>query len=317
VQQALPGQFNLQIAYVANHGVDIGTAQNINLPSALNLGTAGEPEYLAFKRSAATNVYFLGYSSNYQSLQAQLTRRFTNGLATSTAFTWGKGLGYQSGDDGGLTFWLDQRRNYAPNDYDRRLNFEESFTYELPFGRGKRWLGNGFTAVAFGGWKLSGIISIVSGTPFTVTANGGSINTPGQQQTANLVKPFHALHGVGTGKNWFDPTSFAQPAGCTGNPCPIAYGSVLGTSGRNQFYGPGFIQDNISAFKTFPIREKLSLETRVDAFQLSNTPQFANPGSTFTNKATFGQVTSTTSSGSGVNGTGGGRALQLSGTIRF
>jgi hypothetical protein len=51
-QQALPGRFNLQIAYVANHGVDIGTAQNINLPSALNLGTKGEPEYIAFGRSA-------------------------------------------------------------------------------------------------------------------------------------------------------------------------------------------------------------------------------------------------------------------------
>jgi hypothetical protein len=91
----------------------------------------------------------------------------------------------------------------------------------------------------------------------------------------------------------------------------------LGNSGRNQFYGPGFIQDNISAFKTFPIWENLSLETRVDAFQLSNTPQFANPGNSFTNKATFGQVTSTSSSGSGVNGTGGGRTLQLSGTLRF
>ena len=316
VQQALPSQFNLQLSYVGNHGVDIGTAQNINLPTALNQGTAGEPEYIAFKRSAATNVYFLGYSSNYQSLQAQLTRRFTNGLATSTAFTWGKGLGFQSGDDGGLTFWLDQHRNYAPNDYDRRLNFEESFTYELPFGKGKRWLSSGVTAVALGGWKLSGIISVVSGIPFTVTANGGTINTPGQQQTANLVKPFHALHGIGPNNNWFDTSSFQQPAGCTGNPCPIQYGSVLGTSGRNQFYGPGFIQDNISAFKTFPIWESLALETRVDAFQLSNTPQFANPSNSFTS-TTFGQVTGTTGSGSGVNGVGGGRALQLSGTIRF
>jgi hypothetical protein len=200
---------------------------------------------------------------------------------------------------------LDQRHNYAPNDYDRRLNFEESFTYELPFGRGKRWLSTGFTSAALGGWKLSGIISVVSGTPFTVSANGGTINTPGQTQTANLVKPFHVLHGIGAGKNWFDPASFSQPVGCTGTPL-VAYGTVLGSSGRNQYYGPGFIQDNIS-----------SLETRVDAFQLSNTPQFANPGGTFTNKATFGQVTSTTSGGSGVNGTGGGRALQLSGTIRF
>jgi hypothetical protein len=90
----------------------------------------------------------------------------------------------------------------------------------------------------------------------------------------------------------------------------------LGSSGRNQFYGPGFIQDNISAFKTFPLWERLTLETRVDAFQLSNTPQFGNPSASITS-TTFGQVTSTIGSGSGVNGTGGGRALQLSGKLRF
>jgi hypothetical protein len=316
VQQALPAQFSFQLSYVGNHGVRIGSAQNINLPPALGLGAAGEPENIAFKRTAATNQYFIGFSSNYQALQAQLTRRFVNGLMTQTAFTWGKGLGYQDGDDGALHFWLDQRRNYAPNDYDRRLNFEESFTYELPFGRGKRWLSHGFTSVAFGGWKLAGIISVVSGTPFTVTANGGTINTPGQTQTANLAKPFHVLHGIGSGNNWFDTSSFTQPVGCTGTPCPIQYGVTLGNSGRNQFYGPGFIQDNISAFKSFPIRETISLETRVDAFQLSNSPQFSNPSNSITS-TTFGQITGTTSSGSGVNGTGGGRALQLSGIIRF
>jgi hypothetical protein len=316
LEQALAGQFTMQLSYVGNHGVRIGAAQNINLPPALGLGPTAEPEAIAFGRTAATNVYFLGFSSNYQALQAQLRRRFTNGLATETAFTWGKGLGYQSGDDGGLTFWIDQRRNYAPNDYDRRLNFEESFTYELPFGKGKRWLNRGVSSVAFGGWKLSGIISIVSGTPFTVTANGGSINTPGQTQTANLVKPFHVLHGIGPGRSWFDITSFAQPVGCTGTPCAVQYGITMGNTGRNQFYGPGFIQDNVSAFKTFPLWESLTLETRVDAFQLSNTPQFANPSSSYTS-STFGQVTSTIGSGSGVNGTGGGRALQLSGKIRF
>ncbi len=316
VEQSLPGQFTFQIGYVGNHGVDIGSSQNINLPPALGLGASSEPEAVAFGRTASTTVYFLGFSSNYQSLQLDLNRRFTNGLATKSAFTWGKGLGYQDSDDGGLHFWLDQRRNYAPNDYDRRLNFEESFTYELPVGKGKRWLNRGPSSVALGGWKLSGIISIVSGTPFTVTANGGTINTPGQTQTANLTKPFHVLHGIGTGNNWFDTSSFAQPAGCTSTPCPIQYGTTLGNSGRNQFYGPGFIQDNISMSKTFPLGERFSLETKVDAFQLSNTPQFNNPSNSFTS-TTFGQITSTTGSGSGVNGTGGGRALQLSGIIKF
>jgi hypothetical protein len=320
VQQALPGQFSLQISYVANHGVHIGVAQNINLPPALGLGTAGEPEYIAFKRSATTTVYFLGYSSNYQSLQLQLNRRYTNGLATLTAFTWGKGLGYQTGDDGNLYFWLDQRHNYAPNDYDHKFNFQESFTYDLPFGPGKHWLSSGITSRVLGGWKVAGIISVYSGLPFNVTANGGTINFPtsnGQQQMANLVGPYHVLHGIGAGHNWFDPASFGQPAGCpkTG-PCPIEYGVTMGNVGRNQFYGPGYIQDNVSVFKSFAIRENISLETRADAFQLSNTPQFNSPQGSITS-TTFGQVTSTIGSGTGINGIGGGRSIQLSGTLRF
>jgi Carboxypeptidase regulatory-like domain len=318
VQQQLPGQFSLQLGYVGNRGVDIGSQQNINLPPALNLGTAGEPEFIAYGRSAPTTVITLPFSSNYQSLQAQLARRFTNGLATTTAFTWGKGLGYQSDDDGALTFWVNQSRNYAPNDYDHHYNFEENFTYELPIGSGKRWLSKGVASSVLGGWKLSGIISILSGLPFTVTANGGSINTPGQTQTANLVAPFHVLHGIGQGHDWFDPTSFGQPAGCPSptSACPIAYGSVLGNTGRNQFYGPGYIQDNLSIFKRFALWESLALETRLDAFQLSNTPQFNNPSNSTTSPS-FGQVTSTLGSGTGINGIGGGRTLQLSATLTF
>jgi Carboxypeptidase regulatory-like domain len=317
VQQALPQQFTFQVAYVANHGVHIGSAQNINLPPALGLGTAGEPEYIAFKRSAATTVNFLGFSSNYQSLQLQLNRRFAKTLGVTTSFTWGKGLGYQTGDDANLYFWIDQRHNYAPNDFDHRLNFEESLIYNLPFGPGQRWLNTGIASSLLGGWQLSAIVSLYSGLPFNVSANAGTINTPGQGQNANLVAPFHVLHGIGTGNNWFDPASFAQPGGCpkTGA-CPIAYGSVLGNVARNAYYGPGYIQDNLSVFKTFAIWESVSLETRADAFQLSNSPQFASPQSSITS-TTFGKVTSTIGSGTGINGIGGGRSIQLSGTVRF
>jgi hypothetical protein len=317
VQQALPQQFTMQVAYVANHGVHIGSAQNINLPPALGLGTAGEPEYIAFKRSAATTVNFLGFSSNYQSLQLQLNRRFAKSLGVTTSFTWGKGLGYQTGDDANLYFWIDQRHNYAPNDFDHRLNFEESLIYKLPFGPGEHWLNTGIASSLLGGWQLSAIVSLYSGLPFNVSANAGTINTPGQSQNANLVAPLHVLHGIGTGNNWFDPASFAQPAGCpkTGA-CPIAYGSVLGNVARNAYYGPGYIQDNLSVFKTFAIWESVSLETRADAFQLSNSPQFASPQSSITS-TTFGKVTSTIGSGTGINGIGGGRSIQLSGTVRF
>ena len=189
----------------------------------------------------------------------------------------------------------------------------------LPFGPGKRWLNSGVASSLIGGWQLAAIVSLYSGLPFNVTANNGTLNVPsnGQTQMANLVAPFHALHGIGAAHPWFDPSSFAQPAGCpkTGA-CPVAYGSVLGNVGRNAFYGPGYIQDNLSVFKTFAIWESVSLETRADAFQLSNSPQFNSPQGSITS-TTFGKVTSTVGSGTGINGIGGGRSIQLSATVRF
>ena len=322
IQRALPGAMSLQLAYVANHGTHISGNQNINLPSVYGLGSSKAPGFVAFGRTAATNLLFQGFSSNYQSLQVQLTRRFTQGLGFTSAFTWGKALGYISGDDGGLLFYINQRRNYAPLDFDRKLNFEQSFTYELPVGRGHRYLSSGIGAYALGGWRLSGTVSLVSGLPFTVQANGGTLNTPGTAQTATLVKPFKVLGGKGAANPWFDITSFTQPGGCPTstmtNPVECTPQNVgLGNTGRGAFRGPGYASDNLSIFKNFPIYREASLETRFEAFQLSNTPQFANPNSgNLTGNA--GSITNTLGSGQGsVNGVGGGRTLQASVKISF
>ncbi len=319
IQQALPGNMSMQIAYVANHGVDIAGSQNINLPSHYGGGSKSDPEYISFGRTAATNQYFTAWSSNYQSLQAQLNRRFSNGLSFTSAFTWGKGLGYISDDDGGIIFFINQRRNYGPSDFDRKLNYEQTVTYELPFGRGHAHFNNGIADAVIGGWKVSGVVSVVSGTPFTVSTNGSNLNTPGTTQTGQLVNPYRVLHGVGSSRYWFSPTAFTTPTGCT-TAYPNCDATVgVGNTGRNQFRGPGYIQDNASIFKSFHLYREASLEARFEAFQLSNTPQFANPTSNNCCAATsFGQVTSTVGSGQGsVNGVGGGRALQASARISF
>jgi hypothetical protein len=327
VQQALPGDMSLQLAYVANHGVDISGNQNINLPKTYGGGTASAPEYncagcpsnLHRSTSQATNVIFLGFSSNYQSLQAQLTKRMSHGVAFTSALTWGKGMGYITGDDGNLIFFAGSwRRNYAPTDFDRTINFQQSFTYVLPFGRGQKHLNSGIGALTLGGWKLAGTFSAVTGTPFTVQTNGSNLNTPGTTQTADLTGTYTVTHATGSGAHWFNPAAFSTPVGCPALPAPCPNPGA-GNTGRNQFRGPGFIQNNFSLFKSFGLWRETSLETRIEAFQLSNTPQFANPTSNNCCTATsFGQVTGTLGSGQGsVNGIGGGRSLQASARITF
>jgi hypothetical protein len=336
IQQALPFDMSLQVAYVANHGTRMSVSQNINLPKTYNGGSNSDPEYANFSRTAATNQYFMDFSSNYNSMQAQLTKRFSHGLSFTSAFTWGKALTYSTGsdDDGSLMFFTNLRQNYARADFDRKYNFEQTFNYELPFGRGHQWLNTNKVAdLVVGGWKLTGIVSVVSGLPFTVSTNGSNLNTPGTTETATLTGNFKKLGGIGSASPWFDPTGFSVPAGCTGTTAgtftgtPGAGGTytpstciapVLGNTGRNQFTGPGYIQDNVSLFKKFTIYRDVAMETRLDAFQLSNTPQFGLPSSSNPTAGSFGTITSTLGSGQGsVNGVGGGRTLQGSVRIMF
>jgi hypothetical protein len=147
---------------------------------------------------------------------------------------------------------------------------------------------------------------MLTGTPFTITANGGSLNSPGSTQTANQIAPVTYPHGINVGNVWFSTSSFAQPVGA----------GVFGTAGRNSIFGPGLFGLSASLFKHFKITERVGAEFRAEAFQITNTPQFGNPQASLTS-STFGDITGTVGSGSGVNGTGGGRALQLAIKLNF
>jgi hypothetical protein len=324
VQQGFRGNVSMQLAYVGNHGVDISSAQNINLPLTYGGGNNSLPENIAFGHTGSTFQYFQGRSSNYQSLQLSLNKRLSNGLAFTSALTWGKAMGYiantgnaGSPDDGGVIFWINSRRNYAPLDFDRTVNFAQTFTYQLPFGRGHSMFSSRLGDAVLGGWQLSGILQFVTGLPFTVQTNGSNLNTPGTAQTGQLTGTYKVTHQVGGGNNhWFDPSAFSTPSGCPAAPAVCtAQNAGVGNTARNAFRGPGYVQDNFSIFKSFNLFRETSLVTRFDALQLSNTPQFNNPTSNncCTTTSSFGQVTSTLGSGQGaVNSIGGGRTLQAS-----
>ncbi len=326
IQQALPQDMSLQIAYVANHGTKIDASQNINLPKIYGQSAAFDPLNLAFGKTASVTQFFLGYSTNYQSLQVQLTRRFNHGVGFTSAFTWGKAENYQTGaQDGGLLFWAGPvHRNYALADFDRTRNFEQTVTYELPAGHGHKYFNSGVTQYILGGWRTSAVISAVSGLPFTITSNSV---TSGTTQTANLIGVYKVLHNVAGGTTttypqWFDPGTASNP-NFQAPTCPILYSVAnpvacpLGNTGRNQFRGPGYLSDNLSLFKNFPIFRESSLEARFDAFNFTNTPAFGLPSSSITS-STFGQITGTLGSGAGnVNGVGGPRVLQAAVKLTF
>jgi len=308
VQRSLPLGLVLDVAYVGLHGVDTAAQYNLNTatsPSMMGLGTASQPLYALYGKTAGVTLFWDGFSSSYNALQVKLDRHMAS-FNITTAFTWGKGMNYQGDDDGGLDWYIGVPRNYARTDFDRTLSFVQSYVYQLPFGVGKHWLSSGPAAVVLGNWQLSGVLTLLTGTPIgTVGASGSSLNTPGETQTADQVAPLQLLHGINVGNLWFSTSSFSQPTGVR-----------FGTTGRNIFSGPGLFALNLSLFKNFKIRERLNVELRAESFNFTNTPQFSNPNTGLTN-STFGYVTGTVGSGTGVNGTGGGRAVQLGAKVTF
>ena len=307
VQRSLPGHFTMDVAYVGNHGVRTPTNVNLNVSYTLNSGNAGD---VFAPRTQSYTERWRGFSSSYNALQVKFDRRFFAGLSITTSFTWQKGMSMQTGDDGNLLWFINPQRNWARTDFDRTLNFVQSYVYQLPFGPGKKLLSHGLASKTIGGWQLSGILTMLTGTPFYITANGGALNTPGETQTANQVAPVQILHGIGPGNPWFSTASFTQPVGA----------GVFGTSGRNILSGPGMFRIDLSMFKTFQITERFKMEIRGESIDLTNTPAFSNPNGSCcsSNNANFGVVTGTINSGSGVNGVGAfGRALQLGAKLTF
>jgi hypothetical protein len=238
----------------------------------------------------------------------KLDRRFSAGLIMTTAFTWQKAMDVESGDDGGLDFYSGQglSRNYARADFDRTLNFIQSYVYKLPFGKGQSYLANNVAGKIVGGWQVSGIFSARTGTPLTFTGNNTLTLGSNGTTTLQQVAPIEVLGGINTGNPWFSTSSFAK----TPN-------NVQGNTGRNIFSGPNLWGLNASLSRWIDIREGIKLQLRLEGLNAWNKAQFSNPNTSAATASTFGIISGTLSSGTGVNSTGGGRAIQLGAKIVF
>jgi hypothetical protein len=228
-----------------------------------------------------------GGKSDYHSLQAQYERRLTNGLQFLGAFTWSKTL-----DDscGNLDACAPQYyKNYAIerglSNQDQSYRMVLSALYELPFGRGKHFGGDVSRALDYviGGWQLNGIYTLQSGLPFSVTVDGNPSATRADIIGNPVVHPGNISH-------YMDPGAFAIPASTGG------VFNAPGTAGRDILRGPGSSNMDLALFKNFAITEVLKGQFRLQAYNLTNTPHFANPDSDFSHYSstggTFGQINS-------------------------
>ncbi len=157
--------------------------------------------------------------------------------------------------------------------FDRTHNLQFTGIFELPFGHGKPFLSGGLGAAVAGGWQVNTVTSWYSGTPFTVSADGASLNLPGSSQRADLVKPqVQKLGGIGKGQAYYDWTAFA----------PVTQ-ARFGTAGFNILRGPSAFNSDLGLFRQFRVTERVNIQFRAEAFNFTNTPKFNNPSGNISN----------------------------------
>ena len=258
--------------------IGTGTAgQLLNTPGLngqpLTGVSPGNPNYggATGGRIAYTGLLRTQGNTNYNSLQARTNGR-VHDLTFNLGFTWAKNLGYQGTSIAGMP-WLYRAEDYGPIlNVDIKYNFEATAIYELPFGKGKRWLSTGKGANILGGWQISGLFSDFTGRPFNVTANN-NLNAVVSSQVANCNgQP----QQVGSLLEWYNPATFSTPAS-TG----------FGNCGLGTLRGPGLINGDAGLDKRFTLKERYNFAFRMEMYNVGNTPHHASPG--------YGPSTGTTS----------------------
>ncbi|HTP68330.1 MAG TPA: TonB-dependent receptor, partial [Dongiaceae bacterium] len=233
------------------------------------------------------------FNSNYNGLQLVVRKRFTNGLQFNANYTYSKALDQLSDvftlktgaayPTDNMNIWND----YGPADFDLRHRFVGSFSYDMPFWKENKLLG---------GWGISGIVTLQSGTGFSVIDTNHDANKDGiygDRVSYTGGGPItNAILGKGSpADGYFNPNAFADTT------CPATVNQGLwcnGGTGRNALYGPGLVNADFGVSKKFRIGERMSFTFMANFFNLFNHPNFGNPDGNLASP-TFGASTSTAS----------------------
>ena len=268
--------FTGQAGYVATRSTRQLGYLDVNAGQVIGAGTASQPLRQRFGRTATTTLVTPFGTSQYNSLQATLQRRFSRGVQVEANYTWSKTINHNTNSDSGPNFvqalsYFGMNRVVA--DYDRTQMFHINNIWDLPLGKGHRWAASGPLAQVLGGWQMNQLWSFYTGSPFPVTASGTSLNMPGASQRADQVKPtVGKIGGTGRGLSFFDPFAFASVTA-----------PRFGTAGYRALRGPGIINWDFGVRRNFQIRERLQMQFRMEAFNFTNTPHFGNPGTNVSN----------------------------------
>jgi hypothetical protein len=264
------------------------------------------------------NVFDSNDYSNYGGLQFIFKRRINTGLGFQFGYTLAKSKDNRSWDPSlsgvsagsvqaasSTPFDLrDRSLNYTWSDFDRRHVFQGTYTYELPFGKGQKFLSSIPKVMdhLIGGWQMAGTVIWMTGRPFTVYSGINTLSSVVQSTAdCNGCTRNSGQLVLESGRNfWFDASTRSQFTA----PVP----GTIGNTGRNFFLAPNYFQWDSSLSKKFKFNEQMSFELRLDARNVLNNPSFDNPTAVI-NSTIFGRINDSV--------TNNARRIQVSGKLSF
>lgn len=308
VQRELSPTMMVSVAYAGSssarlpYGAGNANAANQAFASGTPAATVDAARQMPWVTAGITYSRSIGLA-HYNALESRFQKRFSNGLQSLVSYTWGKstdtGSGYfnvENGPGGGSTIqnFYDMNTARGQSSYNIPQFLSWATVYELPAGKGKSRFDHGIGEWLFGDWQANYIFQARSGAPYNLQVSGDVANlrgsapgAPGTYARPNLLAdPFapgpvaanpdpacqktisqggKAADATHTIASWFNPCAFGVPSG--------AFGNV----GRNAFNGPHVVNMDFSMFKTIPIRERMSLQLRFEAFNVFNIQNYDTP----------------------------------------
>ena len=243
--------------------------------------------------------------STYHALQVELQRRLTGGLRVQMNYSFAKGLSDFIGSSGDTSSYLTLRNTrLETSQYNNTHQLNANFIYNLPFGRGRKFLRGvkGAPGQIISGWQLGGIMRYNSGDPLSLLSGRGtfnrddrsalnSVNVAGNLSREDLQKLADAKT-IGSGVFYLDPN---LAPGSSSDASKVIFqnpeAGTTGTLGLGSIFGPRYWNFDFSALKRTRLTENVNLEFRAEIFNLFNTVNFDNPVTNI-NSANFGRITS-------------------------
>ncbi|ADW70977.1 TonB-dependent receptor domain-containing protein [Granulicella tundricola] len=325
IQQQMTPSLMLDVGYVGSHDTHLIGYIDINSLPVGAAKAAGLIPTGGIINSTQTKVLnqirqYKGYggmygddtifTSNYNSLQVAVKKRFRGKSQINGAYTWQRLLTNSPADRSGAPQdRFNIRNEYGRSVLDRTDYASIDFIYELPFYKDQK----GLVGRVVGGWEVSGIVALDSGLPITVAASAGNpINgvtftdagglgiigsSPAGFRPDQLFDPRNGT-GLKTRQKWFNTAAFAAPSAALGQP---------GNARRGTIIGPGFNREDLGIFRNFRIFRESEFQLRGEAFNVLNHTNLGAPAVTATTATTFGTITSAREA----------RILQIGGKLSF